>query len=237
MNVKGKIHSTETMGAVDGPGIRYVVFMQGCLLKCLYCHNRDTWDLNGGKEISVDEIIEDIKRYLDFITLSNGGITVTGGEPTLQVEFVKELFKRCKELRIHTALDTSGFVDNKDVEELLKYTNLVLLDIKHANDEKHKEITGVSNKKTIEFAKNLSDKGIDIWIRYVLVPGYTDNTEDLLQARKIIDNIKTVKKVEVLPYHTMGKYKWEQLGKEYILEKIDVPTKEQIDNAQKILGG
>ena len=133
-NVKGRIHSIETFGTVDGPGIRYVVFMQGCPLRCLYCHNRDTWDVKGGREATVDEIIEDLKKYLDFIKFSGGGITVTGGEPTLQADFVAALFKRCKEMGVHTALDTSGFADIKRVEELLKYTDLVLLDIKLIND-------------------------------------------------------------------------------------------------------
>ncbi|MDK2799369.1 MAG: pyruvate formate lyase activating enzyme [Clostridiales bacterium] len=234
-SVKGRIHSIETFGTVDGPGIRYIVFTQGCPLRCLYCHNRDTWDPKGGKEITVDEIIEDLTGYMEFIKFSGGGITVTGGEPTLQTKFVTELFKRCKELEIHTALDTSGFVDIDKVEELLQYTDLVLLDIKQGIEEKHKVITGVSNKKIQAFARYLSERGIPVWIRYVLVPGYTDGEDDLAAAADFIGQLNNVERIDVLPYHSMGEYKWEKLGEKYPLKGVESPRQEQVEYAKKIL--
>jgi len=235
MEIKGRIHSFETFGTLDGPGIRFVVFMQGCPLRCIYCHNRDTWDVGGGEEYTPDEVIEKMKKYLTYIETSGGGITVTGGEPTLQADFVTKLFRRCKALGVHTALDTSGFVSIDKAAALLKYTDLVLLDIKHAVDEKHKSITGVGNEKIKEFARYLSDKAIPVWIRYVLVPGYTDNEEDLRLAAIFIKELKNVQKVEVLPYHNMGSFKWKSLGKSYPLENTKAPTAEQVKTAAEIL--
>jgi len=237
MAIKGRIHSFESFGTVDGPGIRFVVFMQGCPLRCIYCHNRDTWDVSGGREYTVDEVMEQVKKYLTYMRSSGGGITVTGGEPTLQAGFVAELFKRCREMGIHTALDTSGFAAVEKVKELLEYTDLILLDIKHAVDEKHKEITGVSNELIKKFALYASEKGIPIWIRHVLVPGYTDSEEDLRLAGEFIKQLKTVEKVEVLPYHNMGEYKWEKLGQEYKLKGVRSPTAEEVNRAVKILEG
>ncbi|WHH60558.1 pyruvate formate-lyase-activating protein [Petroclostridium sp. X23] len=233
--IKGRIHSVETFGTVDGPGIRFIVFMQGCPLRCIYCHNRDTWDAKGGKEVTVDQILEELQGYMEFIKFSGGGITVTGGEPTLQAKFVTELFKRCKEIGVHTALDTSGFVDIDKVEELLSYTDLILLDIKQAINEKHKVITGVSNSKIQTFARHVSDKGIPIWIRYVLVPGYTDGQDDLTAAADFIGQLNHVEKIDVLPYHSMGEYKWDNLGEKYILHGVESPGAEQVENAKKIL--
>jgi len=237
MAIKGRIHSFESFGTVDGPGIRFVVFMQGCPLRCIYCHNRDTWDVSGGREYTVDEVMEQVKKYLTYMRSSGGGITVTGGEPTLQAGFVAELFKRCREMGIHTALDTSGFAAVEKVKELLEYTDLILLDIKHAVDEKHKEITGVSNELIKKFALYASEKGIPIWIRHVLVPGYTDSEEDLRLAGEFIKQLKTVEKVEVLPYHNMGEYKWEKLGQEYKLKGVRSPTAEEVNRAVRILEG
>ncbi|MEG6613823.1 pyruvate formate-lyase-activating protein [Pseudoclostridium thermosuccinogenes] len=237
MAIKGRIHSFESFGTVDGPGIRFVVFMQGCPLRCIYCHNRDTWDVSGGREYTVDEVMEQVKKYLTYMRSSGGGITVTGGEPTLQAGFVAELFKRCREMDIHTALDTSGFAAVEKVKELLEYTDLILLDIKHAVDEKHKEITGVSNELIKKFALYASEKGIPIWIRHVLVPGYTDSEEDLRLAGEFIKQLKTVEKVEVLPYHNMGEYKWQKLGQEYKLKGVRSPTAEEINRAVRILEG
>ncbi|MFZ5987366.1 MAG: pyruvate formate-lyase-activating protein [Bacillota bacterium] len=235
MPVKGRVHSFESFGTLDGPGIRFVVFTQGCPLRCLYCHNRDTWDKAGGKEYTPNEIIEEMKKYIDYIRFSGGGITVTGGEPTLQAEFVSEIFKLAKEINIHTALDTSGFADIENVRELLSYTDLVLLDIKHADEEKHKKITGVGNEKIKRFAGYLSDEGIPVWIRYVLIPGLTDDEKDLRLAAGFIKEIKTVEKVEVLPYHSMGAYKWEKLGKKYELQGVKEPTQEELKRAKEIL--
>ncbi|NLY44204.1 MAG: pyruvate formate lyase-activating protein [Clostridiaceae bacterium] len=235
--VKGRIHSIETFGTVDGPGIRFIVFMQGCPLRCLYCHNRDTWDPKGGREVTVDEIMEEMQDYIEFIRASGGGITVTGGEPTLQSTFVTELFKRCKEINIHTALDTSGFADIKKVEELLRYTDLVLLDIKHAVNEKHKFLTGVGNDKIRAFALYLSEINKPVWIRYVLIPGYTDGDDDLAAAASFIAELKNVERIDVLPYHSMGEYKWEKLGEKYVLHGVQSPTSEQVKKAREILEG
>ena len=232
-----KVHSIESFGTVDGPGIRFVLFLQGCHLQCKYCHNRDTWDINGGEYKSVDEIVEKINRYKNYIIPSGGGVTVTGGEPLIQASFVLELFKKLKENGIHTCVDTSGmFALTDGIKEVLKYTDLVLLDIKHIDDEKCKELVGVSNKKELEFARYLSDNNIKMWIRHVLVPGYTDDGQDLLKLKNFLSTLKTVEKIQILPYHNMGKYKWEKLGLEYPLEGVREANQEDVDIAKKILG-
>ena len=232
-----KVHSIESFGTVDGPGIRFVLFLQGCHLQCKYCHNRDTWDINGGEYKSVDEIVEKINRYKNYIIPSGGGVTVTGGEPLIQASFVLELFKKLKENGIHTCVDTSGmFALTDGIKEVLKYTDLVLLDIKHIDDEKCKELVGVSNKKELEFARYLSDNNIKMWIRQVLVPGYTDDGQDLLKLKNFLSTLKTVEKIQILPYHNMGKYKWEKLGQKYELEGVRDATLEDEERAKKILG-
>lgn len=232
-----RVHSIETFGTVDGPGIRFVLFLQGCYLQCKYCHNRDTWDLKGGEPKSLDDILEKIKRYKNYMMLSGGGVTVTGGEPFLQVKFLIELFKKLKEEGIHTCIDTSGIVAiTDDVKELLKYTDLVLLDIKHIDDEKCKKLVGVSNKRELEFAQYLSENNIKIWIRQVLVPGYTDDEEDLKRLKKFIKSLKTVENVQILPYHSMGKFKWEKLGNKYELEDVRDANQNDVDRVKMILG-
>lgn len=233
----GRIHSIESFGTVDGPGIRYVIFMQGCALRCKYCHNRDTWDVNGGELRSVDDLVNRIESYKAYILPSNGGVTVTGGEPLLQAKFVTNLFKRLKKEGIHTAIDTSGMFEiTEDIKELLKYTDLVLLDIKHINDEKSKDLVGFSNKRELEFAKYLSDNNIKIWIRQVLVPGITDDTQDLIDLRMFIKSLKTVEKVEILPYHDMGKFKWQDLGCKYELEGVRPANSDDVKRAKELLG-
>ena len=235
-NIYGRIHSLESFGTVDGPGIRFVVFMQGCALKCKYCHNRDTWDINSGTLISVDELINKIERYKNYILPSGGGVTVTGGEPLLQPQFLISLFKELKERGIPTAIDTSGMVDiTNTMKELLSLTDLVLLDIKHINPEKCKELVGFSNEKELAFAKYLSDNNIPVWIRQVIIPGITDNKEDLLELKNFINSIKTVKNIELLPYHELGKSKWENLGLNYELEGIPSATSEDIKRVKDIL--
>lgn len=231
-----RIHSFESFGTVDGPGIRYILFMQGCALHCKYCHNRDTWDLNAGKIITIDEVINKVQRYIDYITPSGGGITVTGGEPLLQVKSLIPLFKRLKELNIHTALDTSGMFNiTDDIKELLSYTDLVLLDIKHINSNKCKDLVGFSNEKELNFARYVSDNNIDLWIRQVLVPGFTDDENDLIELKKFISSLNTVKKVEVLPYHNLGKFKWDNLNLEYPLKDVPPASDEDVKRAKKIL--
>ena len=231
-----KIHSIETFGTVDGPGVRFVTFFQGCHLQCKYCHNRDTWDINEGTYISVDELFDNILRYKTYI-MPNGGFTASGGEPLLQPYFLISLFKKLKEAGIHISIDTSGMVEITDaIKEVLSLTDLVLLDIKHINPEKSKELVGFSNEKELQFAKYLSDNGIPIWIRQVIIPGVTDNKEDLLELKNFITSLKTVKNVELLPYHNLGKYKWEKLGFEYNLKNVRPANSEDIKKAKEILG-
>lgn len=230
-----KIHSIETFGTVDGPGVRFVTFFQGCNLECKYCHNRDTWDINSGTYISTDELLNTVLKYKEYI-MPDGGFTASGGEPLLQPYFLISLFKKLKEKNIHTAIDTSGMVEITDtIKELLSLTDLVLLDIKHINSEKSKDLIGFSNEKELKFARYLSDNNIPIWIRQVIVPGVTDSKEDLLELKKFINSLKTVKKIELLPYHNLGEYKWEKLGLEYKLKGIRQATSEDIKRAKEIL--
>lgn len=208
-NVVGKIHSFESLGAVDGPGIRFVIFMQGCNLKCKYCQNRDTWDINLGSAYTVKEVIEKIMRYKNYMVASNGGVTLSGGEPLLQQDFVISLFQELKKQNISTCIDTSGMFGITDkIKQIVDLTDIFLLDIKSINDETCKNLTGFSNKQELEFAKYVSEKNKRLWIRQVLVPGITDKKEDLLQLKKFLDSIN-VEKFEFLPYHKLGKYKWE----------------------------
>lgn len=235
--LKGRVHSFETFGAVDGPGIRFVVFMQGCALRCKYCHNRDTWDIRGGSEYTVEEIMEKALRCKPYMDATdNGGITVSGGEPLLQASFVTELFKVAHKAGMTTCLDTSGnYYIDEEIEELLRHTDYVLLDIKHIDAEKCRKLTGFSNVNELDFARYLSSHKIKIWIRYVLVPGYTDDEQDLIKTRQFIDTLKTVERVEALPYHDYGKDKWTSLGFKYPLEGVKTPTPEEIKKAKDIL--
>lgn len=233
----GRIHSIETFGTVDGPGIRYIIFMQGCILKCKYCHNRDTWDPDTGKLTTVPELINDIKKYKTYMKNSGGGVTVSGGEPLLQAKFITELFKELKKLGYNTCLDTSGCLPITDcIKELLDYTDIVLLDIKHIDNEKAIQLTCLPNKNNLAFAKYLSDKNIPVWIRQVLVPEYTDNEEDLKKLKEFIDTLNNVQRIEILPYHDLGKSKWDELGVEYELEDVKVPNEKDIEKAKEILG-
>ena len=215
-------------------GIRFVIFLQGCHLQCKYCHNRDTWSTKKNQIFSTDEIIEKILTYKNYIYPA-GGVTVSGGEPLLQVKFLKNLFKKLKEYDLHLAIDTSGMVDlTDDIKELLSLTDLVLLDIKHIDSAKCKELVGFSNKKELEFAKFLSNNSIPMWIRQVIIPGITDDEQDLLKLRDFILSLNTVEKVEFLSYHDMGKFKWENLGFKYELEGVRSATSEDIERAKKI---
>lgn len=233
--MEGRIHSFESLGAVDGPGVRFVVFMQGCSLKCKYCQNRDTWNLKGGTTYSSDEIVEKILRYKNYI-MPNGGVTISGGEPLLQTKSLIELFTKLKKYNIHTCIDTSGSVVLTDeIKELIDLTDLFLLDIKCINDEKAINLTGVSNKKELEFARYLSNINKPMWIRQVLVPGYTDDEQDLIKLREFISTLKSVEKVEILPYHDLGKFKWEQLGEVYPLENVRTADNDDVKRAKEIL--
>lgn len=234
-NVVGKIHSFESLGAVDGPGIRFVIFMQGCNLKCKYCQNRDTWDINLGSAYTVKEVIEKIMRYKNYMVASNGGVTLSGGEPLLQQDFVISLFQELKKQNISTCIDTSGMfgITNK-IKQIVDLTDIFLLDIKSINDETCKNLTGFSNKQELEFAKYVSEKNKRLWIRQVLVPGITDKKEDLLELKKFLDSIN-VEKFEFLPYHKLGKYKWEKLGLSYELEDVRTANNDDVKRAKKIM--
>ena len=238
--MKGYIHSVESFGTVDGPGIRYVVFMQGCPLRCQYCHNPDTWQTNIGKEVSVDELLAEYHNNRSFY--QKGGITVTGGEPLLQIDFVTKLLRKAKEKNIHTCIDTSGIVFNPDnqtlkqkFDELVKYTDLVMLDIKHIDSEKHKQLTGADNKNVLAFAKYLDEHNVPIWIRHVAINGITSENNDLFALGEFIGRLKTLKALDVLPYHTMGIHKYSELGLEYPLHGIGPSTTKDAENAKKII--
>jgi pyruvate formate lyase activating enzyme len=241
--MKGRIHSIETCGTVDGPGLRYVIFTQGCLLRCQFCHNPDTWKLNEGNEKTVEEIVEDIKDYLPFFQASGGGVTVSGGEPLLQVEFLIELFQELKNIGVHTTIDTSGgcFTRSphflKKLNQLLSLTDLVLLDLKHIDSEKHRVLTGMSNEHILDLAEYLSNQKVPVWVRHVLVPSINDYDEDLTALRKFIETLSNVEKIEVLPYHQMGVYKWKNLGLEYKLADVAPPSEDRVKNAVDILNG
>lgn len=242
MNTKGRIHSFETFGTVDGPGIRFILFMQGCPLKCKYCHNRDTWATTGGQEYTVSKIVKQIMHSKTYIDASKGGVTVSGGEPLLQAKFVTELFKKLKENDVNTCLDTSAgpYRDTDEYkakfDELMKYTDLVLFDIKHADPKAHKDLTGITNDNILKCLYHLEELKKPVWIRHVLVPTITDSKENLEAIKKIIDSLTIVERVEVLPYHNLGVHKYEGLGIEYTLKDVPMPETEQVDEARKILG-
>ncbi|RHW42220.1 pyruvate formate lyase-activating protein [Neobacillus notoginsengisoli] len=239
--MNGNIHSIETFGTVDGPGIRYVIFTQGCLLRCQFCHNADTWEIGTGKQMAVEEIMDDLRSYLPFMESSGGGITVSGGEPLLQIPFLLELFKECKKAGIHTAIDSSGGCFSsashflKQMDELMEYTDLVLLDIKHIDRKKHIGLTGMANEHILEFAKYLSDRQVPVWLRHVLVPGVTDDPGDMAKLGEFVGTLKNVEKVEILPYHKLGVYKWETLGLEYPLKDVEPPSDEKVQEAYETI--
>ena len=238
----GKIHSLETFGTVDGPGVRFVVFFQGCPMRCQYCHNPDTWNIEDGEEMSAEEIITRFERNRSFY--QTGGITATGGEPMLQLDFLTELFTKAKEKGIHTCLDTSGiiFPENnpetaklKQIEDLMSVTDLVMLDIKHIKDEEHQKLTGQSNRNILAFARYLDSIGKPVWIRHVVVPGITFDREELTELGKFLKTLHNVEKLEVLPYHSMGKVKYDNLGMDYILKDTPQLTKAEAKEAEEII--
>lgn len=239
--IKGRIHSVESFGSADGPGVRYIVFLKGCNMRCQYCHNPDTWAKDGGELMTPEEVLKKALRYKTYWK-EKGGITVSGGEALLQIDFVTELFRLAKEKGVNTCLDTSGNPFSLEepfkskFDELMKYTDLFMLDIKHMDDAAHRKLTGQTNQNILEMAAYLSDHGKAMWIRHVLVPGITTEEDELHRLRSFLDTLKTVERVEVLPYHTLGVFKWKELGIPYQLEDVDPPTKEQIDRAKEILG-
>lgn len=219
--ILGNIHSYESMGTVDGPGIRFVIFLQGCPLRCKFCHNPDTWDIKEKKiQESPEETLKKLKRYKNYFG-KKGGVTVTGGEPLVQSEYVLELFKLCKQEGIHTALDTSGYIFNEKVKEVLKYTDLVLLDIKAIDKEIYRDLTRVELDNTLKFLNYLQEIKKSVWVRHVVVPTITDNDELLEETAKFISKFENVEMVEILPYHTLGVFKYQELGLEYPLKDIE----------------
>ena len=238
--MKGYIHSKESFGTVDGPGIRYVLFMQGCPMRCLYCHNPDTWDTAGGTEITVAEVLEEYNKNSAFY--KNGGITVTGGEPLLQADFLCELFKAAKEEGIHTCIDTSGITYSptnsayvEKLRELLKYTDLVMLDIKHIDSEMHSKLTGKDNKNILLFVRFLEENDVPFWVRHVVVPGWTDDPVYLEKLGEFLAQFRNIKALDVLPYHTMGVNKYAELGLEYPLADLQALPKSEAVKAKNII--
>ncbi len=238
--MSGRIHSLESFGTVDGPGTRYVVFVQGCPMRCQYCHNPDTWAMSGGKIMEAKDIIEQYERNAPFY--KGGGITVTGGEPLMQVDFMIELFTLAKEKGIHTCIDTSGIAykpDNKPfiekLDKLMALTDLVMLDIKHIDPVKHKELTSQPNEGILAFAKYLNEKKIDMWIRHVVVPGITDDDKYLFELGYFIGQFTNLKALDVLPYHDMAKKKYKELGIDYVLEDVPPMDKNKIPEKKAVI--
>ncbi len=239
--MKGRIHSLESFGTVDGPGTRFVVFVQGCPMRCAYCHNPDTWEVNAGTLMEPTEIIEQYDRNAAFYQ-NGGGLTVTGGEPLLQVDFLIDLFTLAKEKGIHTCIDSSGIAFNRSnapllakMDKLMTLTDLVMLDIKHIDPEKHKELTSQDNKNILDFAKYLDEKGVDMWIRHVVVPGITDDDKYLFELGYFIGQFKNLKALDVLPYHTMGVVKYEKLGMEYKLKGVPAMDKDTVITKKQVV--
>lgn len=236
-----KVHSLESFGAADGPGVRYVIFLKGCRMRCQFCHNPDTWDEEGGTVYTAQELLDKALRYRNYWG-AKGGITVSGGEPLLQMDFLLEFFTLAKKMGIHTVLDTAGQPFTREepsfgtLNKLLEVTDLLLLDIKEINPERHRKLTGRDNANILDFARYLSEIGKPVWIRHVLVPERSDFTEDLKSLRAFLDTLTNVERVEVLPYHTLGVFKWENMGIKYPLEGIQPPTPERIAQAEEILG-
>ena len=231
----GRIHSLESFGTVDGPGIRFVVFMQGCPLRCQFCHNPDTWEVNKGTEYTPDDLMEEILKYKSYMDYSGGGVTFTGGEPLLQVEFILEVSKMCKSRGISVTIDTSGFVFNDTVEELLNYTDLVLLDIKNYDPIVYKTVTGVSLSPTLKFLEFLKKNNKATWIRYVVVPQLTDNLDSVRKLSEHLDEYSNVERIELLAFHKMGEYKWQELGLDYKLTDTKEPSRELMEKVTEIL--
>ncbi len=230
----GRIHSYESCGTVDGPGVRFVVFVQGCPMRCLYCHNPDSWDPKKGNEVTVDEIMENIVKYKAYMRFSGGGLTISGGEPLLQKKFVLEITKRCKEEGIHVALDTSGIVDPERVKELYDAVDLVLLDLKAFDPQNHINLTSLKNDLPLKTAKYLDSINKPTWIRHVLVPDFTTHCDQLKPLAEFVSTLNNVELVELLPFHKMGEYKWEELGLEYQLHEVKGASRDEVALAKEI---
>lgn len=232
--LKGRIHSIETMGLVDGPGIRTVVFFQGCKLRCQYCHNPDTWSMDGGYEVTVEELFNKIKRYKSYYKTSGGGVTLSGGDPILQPEFIIELLRLCKEEGIHTALDTSGYGVGR-YDEILKYTDLVILDVKHVDDIQQKKLIGRGREGFLHFVDAVKRSNTKLWVRHVVVPGITNGQDHITKLAHYINTLTNVEKVELLPYHNHGENKYKELGMRYPLEGTLPLSTRELDKLYSVL--
>lgn len=230
--LEGHVHSIETCGTVDGPGTRYVLFLSGCPLRCQYCHNPDTRGRSGGTLRTVDDVVADVLRYRNFIR--RGGLTISGGEPLMQPDFVRAVFQKVKAAGIHTALDTSGFLGHVADDELLAATDLVLLDIKSGLPETYREVTGVALDPTLKFAKRLEAMGKPVWIRFVLVPGLTDAPENVRAIAQFVAGLGNVERVEVLPFHQFGRSKYVELGMVYRLDDTPAASDADVERARAI---
>ncbi|GEP84846.1 formate acetyltransferase activating enzyme [Staphylococcus piscifermentans] len=240
--MEGRIHSVESLGTVDGPGLRYIIFTQGCLLRCLYCHNPDTWNLTDApRKVSAEELVAEILPYRPYFSTSDGGVTVSGGEPLLQMPFLELLFQQLKAEGIHTCIDTSAGCVNETptflahLDNLLNYTDLILLDLKHIDNDKHLVLTGKPNQHILKFAQHLSERKQPVWIRHVLVPGYTDDEDDLIHLGKFIATLDNVERFEILPYHQLGVHKYEALGQTYPLEGVQEPSEADVARAYELV--
>ena len=231
--VNGYIHSVETLGTVDGPGVRYVIFTQGCPMRCLYCHNPDTFRMKQGRQVSSSELLADIRKAANFLRRARGGVTISGGEPLFQTKFLTALLRGCKAMKLHTAIDTTGFPGKRTPDSLLADVDLVLLDIKSFDPLTHSRVTGVDVQPTLDFAHRLSDMGKPMWIRFVLVPGLTDAPENIEGMADFVATLDTVERVEILPFHKLGEYKWQELGLPYVLADTPSPTAEAVRQAQR----
>lgn len=232
----GYVNAVETFGTLDGPGIRYVLFLQGCPLRCQFCHNRDTWDLSGGKKTSVEEVVADVEKYLPFYRNSGGGLTISGGEPMMQSDFACQLFRAVKDrFQLHTVLDTCGLVEPEKAEALLRWTDLVLMDIKAVDPAEHKALTGVSNEKILVFANWLQEIRKPVWIRHVLIPGVNDDKEHLIALAELMREKNHVERVEILGYHKLGVHKWKELGQEDPLAHVPTAKAEDVERAREFL--
>jgi len=231
----GRIHSFETCGTVDGPGIRVVIFMQGCYLRCKYCHNPDTWNMNNGNIYTVEETLSEILKYEVFMKKSGGGVTISGGEPLLQAKFLEKLFIELKKKNINIAIDTSGNIDYNRVKDTIQYVDLFLLDIKSMYSENHFELTKAKLELTLKFLENIDKLNKVIWLRHVFIPGITGSEDELIRIKNLKKNYKSITKIEILPFHKIGEYKWEEMGYEYTLKEQREPTAKEIKIANEII--
>lgn len=232
-SVDGYIHSLETMGTVDGPGVRFVIFTQGCPHRCLYCHNPDTWRLKGGRLVASAELLDQIEVSAGFLKRAGGGVTVSGGEPLVQPKFVASIFRGCKEMKLHTTLDTTGYLGGKASDAMLEDIDLVMLDIKSFDPETYRRVCGVDLQPTLEFARRLESMGRKMWIRFVLVPGLTDAKENVEGLADFVASLKMVERVELLPFHKLGEFKWKELRMPYELGATEPPTAESLLEVRK----